>query len=233
MIASQTFVWLPLLTGVVFFFGALFVLFSVSVYTQTLHQLIAIQARYRDERDRSAAALAKLQKTQTLLVHNEKMLSLGQLSAGIAHEINNPTSFIHGNLTHLQGYTADLLSLVSLYEELMCDRPECDKFQAIETLSAEIDLDFLKADMPNVLMSMRSGTQRIRQIVASMRTFSRLDESQYKPGVLTEGLEAALVLLQSRLTHNAQRQNIEVIKQYGELPMMHCDHGAINQVFLH
>ncbi|MEO1396586.1 MAG: ATP-binding protein [Cyanobacteria bacterium J06634_5] len=228
LIASQAFEWLPLLTGTVFFFGALFVLFSVSVYTRTLHQLMATQVSYRDERDRTSETLVQLQKTQMLLVHNEKMLSLGQLSAGIAHEINNPISFIHGNLRHLRQYASDLFSVIKLYEDTDSHTPA-----EITELKEDIELEFIKDDIDKILGSMQTGTGRIRQIVDSMRNFSRLDESQRKKADLIEGLESSLVLLQSRLTDNSRSPRIEVRKNYSTLPMVDCDHSAVNQVFLH
>lgn len=232
LIAHEKFDWLPLLTGTVFFFGALFVLFSVSLYKQTLCQLMISQANYREESKRVASALAQVQHTQTLLIHNEKMLSLGQLSAGIAHEINNPVNFIHGNLRHIQTYANDLFTLLDAYKQAADPANISD----ILSLEDEIDLAYIKPDLAKILTSMAAGTQRIRQIVASMRTFSRLDESQYKQTDLVEGLESAVVMLQSRLqegTLASHSSELEIIRDYSKLPTVECNHGAVNQVFLH
>jgi signal transduction histidine kinase len=160
-------------------------------------------------------------------VQAEKMSSLGQLVAGIAHEINNPVSFIHGNLAHLQEYAHDLLDFVELYEKHYPDpAPE------IQAHAEAIDLEFLQSDLPKVLNSMRMGTDRIRQIVLSLRNFSRIDEAEFKAANLYEGLNNTLLILQHRLKARPERPEIEVIKDYDTLPEIECYPGQLNQVLM-
>ncbi|WAL62069.1 sensor histidine kinase [Thermocoleostomius sinensis] len=171
--------------------------------------------------------LKELQTTQTQLIQTEKMSSLGQLVAGIAHEINNPVNFIHGNLFPISEYIQNLLALVSLYQqEFTQSSPAIDQF--IET----IDLDFIAEDLPKTLISMRSGTERIRQIVLTLRNFSRLDESDIKAVDIHEGIDSTLVILQHRFKPRHDKAEIEVIKHYGKLPKVECFVGQINQVFM-
>ncbi|MEL7071946.1 MAG: ATP-binding protein [Cyanobacteria bacterium J06581_3] len=172
-------------------------------------------------------ALSALQETQTQLIQTEKMSSLGQMVAGIAHEINNPVSFIHGNLPCLQEYTTDLIELIDLYKRCYTE----EKVEISER-KEDIDLDFLLTDIPRTITSMQTGTQRIRDIVLSLRNFSRLDESDMKQTTVTEGLESTLLILQSRLSMQAFRPAINLVKQYGELPKIECYPGQLNQVFL-
>ncbi len=169
----------------------------------------------------------ELRQTQMKLVQKEKMSSLGQLVAGIAHEINNPVSFIYGNLPHAQQYINDLLKLLHLYETYTPHPiPE------IQAYSEEIDLEFLKQDISKLLDSMQMGTERIRDIMRSLRVFSRLDEAEYKPVDLHEGIDSTLMILSSRLQATNHRPAIEVVKEYGELPLVECYAGQINQVFM-
>ncbi|MGC1306361.1 MAG: ATP-binding protein [Phormidesmis sp.] len=171
--------------------------------------------------------LEALQNTQAQLVQTEKMSSLGQMVAGIAHEINNPVSFIHGNLPHMQSYTRDLIALVKLYQQ---HHPQTHP--DILDKSEDIDLDFLLEDIPRAFDSMQTGTQRIRDIVLSLRNFSRLDESAMKCAALEEGLDSTLLILQNRLRLQAFRPAIAIFKNYGNLPPIECYPGQLNQVFL-
>ncbi|MDZ8051791.1 MAG: amino acid permease [Aulosira sp. ZfuVER01] len=171
--------------------------------------------------------LLDLQQTQTQLIQTEKMSSLGQLVAGVAHEINNPVNFIHGNLTHIDRYTQDLLSLIQLYQEIY---PEIAA--EIQDLSTEIDLDFLREDLPKTLVSMKVGTQRIREIVLTLRNFSRLDEAEMKPVNIHQGIDSTLLILQNRLKAKPEHPPIEIIKEYGNLPDVECYAGQLNQVFM-
>ncbi|MCU0516485.1 MAG: PAS domain S-box protein [Oscillatoria sp. Prado101] len=173
------------------------------------------------------AALWELKQTQAQLVQQEKMSSLGQLVAGIAHEINNPISFIYGNITYAKEYAADLLELLQVYQEYCPYPPE-----AIETKAKEIDLEFIQEDCPKILNSMKSGAERIRQIVLSLRNFSRLDEADMKPVSLHEGLDSTLLILEHRLKAHPNRPAIQVIKEYGNLPDVECYASQMNQVFL-
>jgi len=173
------------------------------------------------------STLQELQQTQSQLIQSEKLSSLGQLVAGIAHEINNPVSFIYGNLQPAEQYTADLLQLLQQYQQ---DYPQASA--KIEQLQEEIDLPFPEADFPQVLHSMRQGAQRIKTIVLGLRNFSRLDETGTKTVDIHEGLDSTLMLLQSQLQSQAGRSQIEIIRSYGTLPAVTCEPGQINQVFL-
>lgn len=171
--------------------------------------------------------LQELQRTQTQLVQSEKMSSLGQLVAGIAHEINNPVNFIHGNVNHASLYTQDLLDLITLYEHSYPQPPA----PIVHKMDA-IDLDFLRLDLPKLLDSMKMGTSRIREIVKSLRSFSRLDESELKTVDIHDGIDSTLMILQSRIKSDANSNEITIIKNYGNLAQFECFAGPLNQVFM-
>lgn len=171
--------------------------------------------------------LEELSFAQTQMIQNEKMSSLGQLVAGVAHEINNPVNFIHGNLPHVKNYIDDIFGLVQLYQKHYPAPVE-----EIEEESEDIDLEFMLEDLPKILGSMKVGTDRIRSIVLSLRNFSRLDESELKAVDLHEGIDSTLVILNHRLNASFDRPEIEVVKAYGELPLVECYAGPLNQVFM-
>ncbi len=172
-------------------------------------------------------ALRQLQNTQSQLIQTEKMSSLGQLVAGLAHEINNPVNFIYGNLSYASQYIEELLELVNLYQQ-HCPHPPAE----ICARTEEIDLDFVREDLPKLLKSMHAGATRIREIILSLRNFSRHDEAKYKPVDIHEGIENTLLILQHRLKSKAGSSGIEVIKEYGDLPAVECCGGELNQVFM-
>ncbi|MEH2288631.1 PAS domain S-box protein [Nostoc sp.] len=194
---------------------------------QAKEALLKSEAQLRQQAQKLKVALRKLQHTQTHLIQTEKMSSLGQLVAGVAHEINNPVNFIYGNLSPAKEYTQDLLSLLQLYQS---HYPE--PVLEIQDFADQIELDFLKSDLPQIINSMKVGADRIREIVLSLRTFSRLDEAEMKVVDIHEGIDSTLMILQNRLKGNDQRPTIEIIKKYGKLPLVECYAGQLNQVFM-
>jgi signal transduction histidine kinase len=171
--------------------------------------------------------LEKLQQTQAQMIQSEKMSSLGQLVAGVAHEINNPVNFIYGNLKYSQEYIQDLQRLIEQYQKHY-PNPVTEITQTIE----EIDLDYLCQDLPKMLASMKVGADRIREIVLSLRNFSRLDEAEYKKVDLHQGIDSTLMILQNRIKSKPGQAEIEIIKEYGLLPLVECYPGQLNQVFM-
>ncbi|HEY9670688.1 MAG TPA: ATP-binding protein [Waterburya sp.] len=194
-----------------------------SLYTQSLAHAQLAQA----QATRLETALHELQRTQFQLIQSEKMSSLGQLVAGVAHEINNPINFIYGNLNHAEVYAWDLLSLVQLYQQFFPMPPS-----EIQSQIESIDLDFLTADLPRLINSMQVGAERIREIVKSLRTFSRLDEAEMKAVDIHAGIDSTLMILHSRLKASTKRPAIELRKDYGALPQVECFPGQLNQVFM-
>ncbi|HIK06007.1 MAG TPA: PAS domain S-box protein [Trichormus sp. M33_DOE_039] len=171
--------------------------------------------------------LQELKRTQTHMIQAEKMSSLGQLVAGVAHEINNPVNFIHGNISHLEEHTQDLLKIIQRYQQRsLVHDPELHDFLT------EFDLEYIQDDLPKILNSMKVGTQRIRQIVLSLRTFSRMDEAEFKAVNIHEGIDSTLMILQHRLKEQTDRPAIEITKNYGKLPLVECYAGQLNQVFM-
>lgn len=171
--------------------------------------------------------LNQLQMTQAHLIQSAKMSSLGQLVAGMAHEINNPINFIHNNLTYASAYFYDLLNLLRLYQEHFPDPGEIIVEQA-----ELINIDFIATDLPKLLTSMQRGTDRIRSIVLGLRNFSRLDEAQMKKVDVHEGINSTLLILQHRLKPNGKKPEIQVFQEYGQLPLIECYPGELNQVFM-
>ncbi len=186
-----------------------------------------LYAESRAKSEELQKTLQELQRTQAKMLQSEKMSSLGQLVAGIAHEINNPVNFIHGNVSHAETYTQELLELMALYQQ---EYPS--PTSAIADQIEEIDLEFISKDLPKLLNSMQVGTERIREIVKSLRLFSRLDESEVKPVDIHDGIDSTLMILQSRIKARPDRTEIEIIKEYGNLPLIECFAGQLNQVFM-
>ncbi|MBL1201179.1 MAG: AAA family ATPase [Nostoc sp. GBBB01] len=201
---------------------------SLEKYNHTLEQKVKERTQeLNDKNERLQQAIQELKRAQIQLIQSEKMSSLGQMVAGIAHEINNPINFIHGNIAHASEYVRHLLELITVYQQ---EYP--DSSPAIEDKSEEIDIDFLAKDLPKILDSMKVGSSRIRTIVLGLRNFSRLDEYEMKPVDIHEGIDNTLMILQHRLKEKNDYPEIEVIKEYGNLPEVTCYAGQLNQVFM-
>jgi len=172
-------------------------------------------------------ALVNLRQTQTQLIQTEKMSSLGQMVAGVAHEINNPVNFIYGNVTYAQEYSATILKILDLYLKNY-PTPPPEILQVLE----DSEIDYLREDLPKLLGSMKLGATRIQEIVRSLRTFSRLDESEMKEIDIHENLDSTLMILQSRIKAQSNNPAVLVVKNYGKLPLVECYAGQLNQVFM-
>ncbi len=194
---------------------------KISNLTRTLEE------RVQERTTELTESLQKLQQTQLQLIQREKMSTLGQLVAGIGHEINNPIGSIGGNLFHIKEYANYLLRLVTLQQKyLPHPSPE------IEELVDEIDLEYLAEDMPKLLESMYQGISRLKNISMSLRTFARADISSKVDFQVHEGIDSTLMLLKHRLKADENHLEIQVVKQYGELPPISCYSGQLNQVFM-
>ena len=201
---------------------------TLEEYSHTLEEKVEERTQELSKINQSLQqALSELQNAQTHLIQTEKMSSLGEMIAGIAHEINNPINFIHANISHANSYVQDLLYLLAIYQQ---EYPNPSSL--IEEKAQELDLDFLLNDLPKLLESMNVGSSRIRNIVLSLRNFSRLDESEMKPVDIHEGIDNTLMILQHRLKEKSDSPEIEVIKEYGELPLVSCYAGQLNQAFM-
>ena len=185
------------------------------------------QQKLREKTHRLAAALADLKDTQTQLVQTEKMSGLGQLVAGIAHEINNPVNFVSGNISHIKAYIEDLIDLVELYREVYPNPT-----QKIQEQIEDLDLDFLLEDLDKTQSSMKLGVSRIKEIVLSLRIFSRLDEAEMKAVNIHEGIESTLLILKHRFKQTEELSPVKLVKHYDELPLVECYAGQLNQVFM-
>lgn len=185
------------------------------------------EAQLRQKAEELEETLTQLQRTQLQIIQSEKMSSLGQMVAGVAHEINNPVNFIFGNITHAKEYVKDLIKLLKLYQT---EYPEPK--ETIQEEIEAIELDYLLEDMPNLLNSMTVGAERIRDIVKSLRTFSRLDEAEMKNIDIHDGIDSTLMILHNRLKEKQDHPAIKVVKNYGELPQVDCYAGQLNQVFM-
>jgi PAS domain S-box-containing protein len=216
--------------------GAICDQLAIAINQSELYTQSVDSARIAQEQTKQLeVTLCELQQTQSQLIQAEKMSSLGQMVAGIAHEINNPVSFIFGNLTYTEEYTASIMKLLQMYREEFPEPP-----QSIRNEIDSLELDFLLDDLPKMLSSMQVGATRIRDIVRSLRNFSRLDESEMKKVNIHEGIDSTLMILEHRLKAQAvsvagteyHRSAIQVVKEYGQLPLVECYAGQLNQVFM-
>ncbi|WP_082650480.1 GAF domain-containing protein [Mastigocoleus testarum] len=180
----------------------------------------------QQQKEELSQTIKELQRAQTQLIHSEKMAGLGQLVAGVAHEINNPINFIHGNIAHIDNYVCDLLNLLNLYRSAY-PHPESH----IQEQASAIDLNHLIEDLPKITDSMKIGTGRIFSLVQSLRTFSRLDEEGMKAFNIHDGIDSTLLILQHRLKPSLNAPEIEIFKEYGNLPLVECNGAQLNQVF--
>jgi PAS domain S-box-containing protein len=194
---------------------------------ESAHEKTELIQSLQNQAQQLQNTLQELQRTQTQLIQSEKMSSLGQLVAGVAHEINNPVNFIYGNLAHVNDYLVDLLKLLNLYQTHYPSPVE-----EIHEFQEDIDLDFLQSDLPKLLNSMKVGAERIRQIVLSLRNFSRLNEAERKPVNIHEGIDNTLLILHNRLREKSGNSGISVIKEYGKLPRIECYPAQLNQAII-
>lgn len=203
-----------------------FKLEEVLVRVQNQLSIRALQAELNEKNSKLQKALDELKQAQSQLVEQEKMSGLGQLVAGIAHEINNPVNFIAGNLAHARQYFQDLLNFIKLYQQ---EYPHLTP--PLEESMEDLDLEFLSLDLPKLMNSMQTGAERIQAIVLGLRSFYRLDEADIKSIDLHKGIDSTLMLLRYRLKGYEKRPEIKIIKEYGDLPAVTCYANHINQVF--
>ena len=186
-----------------------------------------VEEKFQKQTQSLKQTLQELKYTQTQLIQTEKMSSLGQMVAGIAHEINNPVNFIHGNIVPTCEYVQDLLGLIELYQHYY-PNPDTEIREEIENL----EFDFIKEDLIKILNSMKEGTTRIKEIVLSLRNFSRLDEAEFKKVDIHSGIDSTLMILHNRLKAKSTHPEIKIIKEYANLPLTECYPGQLNLVFM-
>lgn len=203
------------------------VLLDITDRKQAEFALQESETRLRKQTADLEHTLRELRQAQAQLIQTEKLSSLGQLVAGVAHEINNPVNFIYGNLTFADEYMQDLLDLLKLYQ-----RHYPQPVSEIQHQADAIDLDFLQTDLPKLLASMKAGADRIREIVLALRNFSRMDEAEVKPVDIHDGIDNTLLILQNRLKTKPDQPSITVVKHYSDLPQVECYAGQLNQVFM-
>ncbi|OUC11687.1 MAG: hybrid sensor histidine kinase/response regulator [Alkalinema sp. CACIAM 70d] len=194
---------------------------QISQLTHTLEQ------RVQERTAELSQSLSQLQQAQIQLVQSEKMSMLGQLVAGIGHEINNPIGFIRGNITPMQDYIQDLFDLIHLYQEKF-PNPGAEILDMVEM----IDIDYLAEDLPKIMRSMEQGVDRLQEISLSLRTFARADIASKVEFVMAEGVDSTIMLLRHRLKANEKRPEIVIVKEFNTVPPINCYPGQLNQVFM-
>ncbi|WP_375515228.1 response regulator [uncultured Nostoc sp.] len=199
----------------------------IKTHIQLRNLTKSLEKRVAERTAALSKVLKDLQESQVQLVQTEKMSALGQLVAGVAHEINNPVSFIHGNLGHASAYFQDMSNIINLYQQHYPNPvPE------IQKEIAAIDLKYMLADLPNLISSMKEGVQRIRNISTSLRTFSRADSDRKVSCNIHDGIDSTIMILKHRLKASEDHPDIQVIRDYGNFPEIECFIGQLNQVFM-
>ena len=219
--------WSPLLGYNGKIFGAIAIVTDITKRQQLIVALQRSEAELKQKADELQQTLNELASTQTQLIQTEKLSALGQLVAGVAHEINNPINFISGNISYANNYARDIIELLELYQQKFPNSGE-----EIAAKIEEIELDFIIEDLQKLLGSMRVGTDRIRDIVLSLRTFSRVEQTQFKAVDIHEGIDSTLLILNHRLKAKSDCPEIQLYKEFSLLPLVECYPGQLNQVFM-
>jgi signal transduction histidine kinase len=203
------------------------VIARLKLHLKIAHLTMTLEEKVKERTAELSNSLEQLQQTQLQLIQSEKMSTLGQLVAGIGHEINNPVGFLGGNFSHIEGYVQDLIRLINLQQQkLSTVDPD------IQELVEEIDLEYLIEDMPQLMASMRQGISRLKEISLSLRTFARSDMASKVEFQVHEGINSTIMLLKHRLKGMGNRPKIHVITEYEDLPPIYCYPGQLNQVFM-
>lgn len=203
------------------------ILRTLAAYTAIALDNAYAYRRLNEINEELSSTLENLKQTQSQLVQSEKMASLGQLTAGVAHEINNPINFVSAGIDSLATNYEDLSLIIKKYNQISPDSDNTELFKEIDLLKKELEMDYLLEEIPELLNSIKSGANRTTEIIKSLRNFTRLDEDQLKKADVNEGLDSTLIILRNQMTNR-----IEVVREYGDLPPINCYPGQLNQVFM-